>query len=179
MLPPEAVARLLEALLTLGQPPRHPKLPVNTRFYYSGADHLGVTYQSLGNRPPDFFHLVGQAYRQAGGALLGLTPSFPDFQAQPPTTSTQRQIAALLACLQTCGHDFEISVEVANALKPLAAFQAQLQGQTTPRQASRWFTQVHNHLSKCLAVSLEPPALAAIEANSFVGEGHDLARNYC
>jgi hypothetical protein len=30
-----------------------------------------------------------------------------------------------------------------------------------------------------LAVSLEPPALAAIEANSFVGEGHDLARNYC
>ncbi|MFZ5452852.1 MAG: glycosyltransferase family 9 protein [Thermodesulfobacteriota bacterium] len=66
MLPPEAVARLISGWLKTGAAPLDLHLPAGSRLYRSDLDNFGVGYQYLGEEPPRFEDLVGDAYRQAG-----------------------------------------------------------------------------------------------------------------
>lgn len=142
MLPPPAVARLLSGLLEQGAVPPGLSLPAGSRLYRSELDAFGVLYQYLGEEPPRFLDLVGQAYRQAGAWLAGRTdevggggqgpwapPPTPNRERKALTSEVSGEVEMLLAAL---GQEMAVlpdMPEVAAALKPLLAFRGEMEKQ--------------------------------------------------
>jgi|GEM_PF-301886 ADP-heptose:LPS heptosyltransferase len=155
MLPPLAVAQLVAGLLLQGAAPPDLHLPAGARLYRSQLDAFGVFYQPLGQAPPRFQDLVGLAYRQAGvwlaeagtefggggqgsvaqGSRLWTSDSSP--KPPPPTQYGGREklaseviepLEVLLTTLRYGKGSVEIP-EVAAALRPLLAFQGEMQRQ--------------------------------------------------
>ncbi|MEW6660619.1 MAG: glycosyltransferase family 9 protein [Thermodesulfobacteriota bacterium] len=144
MLPPLAVAPLVAGLLQPGAVPPDLPLPAGARLYRSQLDAFGVFYQPLGETPPLFKDLVGLAYRRAGVWLAGAMHEYggeapaPSPQPPPPTPYWGREILAsavlepLDVLLATLRHGRPAPLEmpeVAAALKPLLAFQGEMQRQ--------------------------------------------------
>jgi ADP-heptose:LPS heptosyltransferase len=139
MLPPPAVARLISGLLEEGAVPPGLSLPAGSRLYLSELDDFGVVYQYLGEEPPRFLDLVGQAYRQAGAWLAGrmnevggggegpwAPPPTPNRERKELSSEVSRELEMLLAGL---GQEMAVLrdlPEVAAALKPLLAFQGEM-----------------------------------------------------
>lgn len=145
MLPPLAVGQLVAGLLEQGAVPPDLSLPAGARRYRSQLDAFGVFYQPLGDAPPRFPDLVGQAYRQAGVWLAGGMHEFgpgaiynPSPNPPPPTPYGGREKLAsavlepLEVLLTTLRHGRPAPLEmpeVAAALKSLLAFQREMEKQ--------------------------------------------------
>jgi ADP-heptose:LPS heptosyltransferase len=156
MLPPLVVGRLISGLLEAGTAPLDLPLPAGSRLYRSELDAFGVFYQYLGEEPPRFLDLVGDAYRQAGkwlaeaGRELGGGGQGPVAQASrlctldsssnlsSPTPYWEREklpdgvlqrSALVLAALNRGLAPPQEMPEVTAALRPLLAFQAEMQRQ--------------------------------------------------
>ena len=155
MLPPLAVAHCISGLWAQGAAPPL-SLPAGSRVYRSGLDNFGVHYQFLGDEPPRFADLVGQAYRLAGAWLAGgmhevggggqgpvaqasrlwtldpfpkPPPPNPDGVTENISATVGEGLAVLWAAL-TQGKSVPPEMpEVAAALRPLLAFQGELQQQ--------------------------------------------------
>ncbi|RJR45776.1 MAG: glycosyltransferase family 9 protein [Deltaproteobacteria bacterium] len=156
MLPPELVGRLVSGLLETGKAAADLSLPAGSRLYGSEMDAFGVFYRCLGNEPLRFLDLVGDAYRRAGVWLAGEEKGAgaggqgPGAQAPvaqasrlytldpPPTPYREREKLSsmdlhALEELRTFLHQGlpvppELP-EAAAALRPLLAFQAEMQRQ--------------------------------------------------
>ena len=151
MLPPLAVSEIISGLLEAGTAPPEVSLPVGSRLYRSGFDALGVRYQYLGEEPPHFVDLVGQAYRQVGAWLVeqgrnggqGLAPAGQPVLSPPaafpqlslPTAYGERKnlAAADLKALEwlfaTLKQGSPLPLELPNAteaLWPLMAFRTEM-----------------------------------------------------
>ena len=149
MLPPLAVGQLVAGLLENGAAPPDLSLPAGTRLYRSRLDDFGVFYQPLGNTNLRFLDLVGQAYCQAGVWLAGKAKDFggegqgpwaPALSPKPPLPTPYGErdklaegdlqaLEALLAALHQGTQAPPDLPEVAAALKPLLAFQKEMQRQ--------------------------------------------------
>ena len=161
MLPPDAAARLITSLLEGGTAPQDLLLPAGSRLYRSEIDSFGVFYQYLGEDPPRFVDLIGDAYRQAGtwlaeaGREVGeggqkpvaqasvaqvsrLCTSDPSPKPPPPTPYWQGEklsdgvLERLELTLAVLNRGWQVPrnmPEVAAALRPLLAFQAEMQRQ--------------------------------------------------
>jgi ADP-heptose:LPS heptosyltransferase len=143
MLPPDAVARLISGLLETGGAPPELPLPAGSRVYRSELDAFGVFYQHLGEDPPRFLDLVGDAYRQAGAWLAQagkpVPPALSSSSKPFPFTSYWRgemllsgDLPGLEALLTSLNRELKVLPEMpeaAAALRPLLAFQAEMQRQ--------------------------------------------------
>jgi ADP-heptose:LPS heptosyltransferase len=146
MLPPEAVGRLVSGLLETGTAARDLPLPAGSRLYGSDMDAFGVCYRYLGPEPLRFLDLVGDAYRRAGVWLAGVEKDFgvgsqaPVAQASVEQMSVGRRggklsspdfpaLEALLASLNQGRPVPPELPEAAAALRPLLAFQAEMERQ--------------------------------------------------
>jgi len=141
MLPPEAVARLISGCLEMGAAPADLHLPAGSRLYRSELDEFGVRYHYLGEEPPRFEDLAGEAYRRAGAWLaarinaVGGEDQGPVAQASrlgtlaPALSSDSQKLEILLAALRRGMQVPPEFPEVAVALRPLMAFQAEMQRQ--------------------------------------------------
>ncbi|MHB8068405.1 MAG: glycosyltransferase family 9 protein [Desulfobaccales bacterium] len=157
MLPPLAVAQLVAGLLEQGAVPPDLRLPAGARLYRSRIDAFGVFYQPLGDPSLRFLDLVGQAYRQTGVWLAGAAKEFGG-EGQGPVAQASRRctldsspnhpgatpyggrelsstaLEGLQALLDTLRRGVPAPLEmpeVAAALKPLLAFQGEMQRQLT------------------------------------------------
>jgi len=128
MIPPDAVADLVVSLCINGEIFTPPPLPAGTRLYRSFFDPLGVSYAPLG-AGMRFIDLVGQAYRRAGGELVGLTPPLLPPQILPLGEDERRHLERLAAALNNGGGAAATSPWLAPALLPLRAFQEEMQRQ--------------------------------------------------
>jgi len=149
MLPPNAVARLISGLLEKGSAPADLPLPAGSRLYRSELDAFGVFYQYLGIEPSRFMDLVGEAYRQAGKWLAEAGREFggggqgsqtPTPSPNTPLPTAYREGEKLSAgvlerlelALVVLNRGWQVPrnmPEVAAALRPLLAFQAEMQRQ--------------------------------------------------
>lgn len=144
MLPPLAVGQLVAGLLEQGGVTPDLRLPAGARLYRSQMDAFGVFYQPLGEAPPRFVDLVGLAYRQAGVWLAGRMHEFggvapiPAPPPPPPTpywernklsSADLRALAVLVASMKQGTPVPPDLPEVAAALRPLLAFQGEMQRQ--------------------------------------------------
>ncbi len=155
MLPPLAVGQLVAGLLEQGAVTPNLRLPAGARVYRSQMDAFGVFYQPLGEAPPRFADLVGLAYRQAGVWLAGRmhefevglqgpvaqasrlcaldpTPNHPSATPYGGEKLASAVIEALQALLATLRQEIPAPLEmpeVAAALRPLLAFQGEMQRQ--------------------------------------------------
>jgi ADP-heptose:LPS heptosyltransferase len=128
MIPPEAVADLTVSLCTRGEVFTLPSLPAGARLYRSFFDPLGVSYAPLaaGCR---FIDLVGQAYRRAGGALVGLTGPSVQPRNLPLGEDDRRNLERLAAALNNGDGRAATSPLLAQALTPLQAFREEMRRQ--------------------------------------------------
>jgi ADP-heptose:LPS heptosyltransferase len=136
MLPPLAVAQLISGLLQGGAAPPAMPLPAGSRLYRSALDSFGVHYQYLGEEPPRFPDLVGQAYRRAGAWLTG--EGTPSPKPPPPTPYGERDklhlgdLRALEMLVGALNRGMEAPTEIPEviaALRPLIAFYGEMQRQ--------------------------------------------------
>lgn len=128
MIPPDAVADLVVYLCTNGEVFSLPSLPPGTRLYRSWFDPLGVSYAPLaaGIR---FIDLVGQAYRRAGGELLGLSCPSSQPRIYPLKEENRLDLESLAAILNNGAGWAPASPRLAQALTPLRAFREEMQRQ--------------------------------------------------
>ncbi|RJR35884.1 MAG: glycosyltransferase family 9 protein [Deltaproteobacteria bacterium] len=133
MLPPQTVARFIAVWLETGTAPGNLPLPSGSRIYRSGQDDFGVRYQYLGEEPPRFVDLVGRAYRRAGAWLAAPSPKPP-----PPNPYEEGdkcpsgdlpRLEVLLAVLNRGAQVPPELPQVTEALRPLLAFQDEMQRQ--------------------------------------------------
>ncbi|MDD2904636.1 MAG: glycosyltransferase family 9 protein [Syntrophales bacterium] len=137
MLPPEAVARLISGWLETGAAPSDLPLPAGSRLYRSELDNFGVGYRYLGEEPPRFEDLVGEAYRQAGAWLAARMYEVGGGDQGPVAPASSlgtcsgdlQKVEILLAALRRGMQVPPEFPEVAAALQPLIAFQAEMQRQ--------------------------------------------------
>jgi len=147
MLPPLEVARFVAGLPAERGAPRI-ALPAGARVYRSGLDAFGAHYQYLGEDPPRFADLVGEAYRRAGAWLAGtgeLGEGCREAQIPAPSPKTPPPIpyrgkedismqttGLLTAVLAGSGQGQGIPPampEAAAALRPLTAFREEMRRQ--------------------------------------------------
>ncbi|MFW6113141.1 MAG: glycosyltransferase family 9 protein [Thermodesulfobacteriota bacterium] len=128
MIPADAVAGLVVSLCTDGEIFGPPSLPAGTRLYRSFFDPLGVSYAPVG-AGVRFIDLVGQAYRRAGGNLVGLTcpPVLP--RVLPLGEGNRQDLERLIAALSNGHAAAAASPLLAAALTPLGAFREEMRRQ--------------------------------------------------
>jgi len=128
MIPPAAVADLAVSLCTKGEVFGLPYLPAGVRLYRSFFDPLGVSYASPANGFR-FIDLVGQAYRRAGGELVGL--SSPPIQPPiwPLGEDDWRNLESLASVLNNGNGWAAASPPIGQALTPLHAFREEMRRQ--------------------------------------------------
>ena len=135
MLPPEAVGRLVSGLLETGTAARDLPLPAGSRLYGSEMDAFGACYQYLGEEPLRFPDLVGDAYRRAGVWLAEAGKEFRGWGRGPVARGgklSSPDVPALEALLASLNQGRPVPPELpeaAAALRPLLAFQAEMQRQ--------------------------------------------------
>jgi hypothetical protein len=135
MLPPEAVGRLVSGLVETVTAARDLPLPAGSRLYGSEMDAFGVCYQYLGEEPLRFPDLVGDAYRRAGVWLAEAGKEFRGWGRGPVARGgklSSPDVPALEALLASLNQDRPVPPELpeaAAALRPLLAFQAEMQRQ--------------------------------------------------
>lgn len=145
MIPPDAVADLVVSLCTNGEIFAPPVLPGGARLYRSFFDPLGVSYARLANGFR-FNDLVGQAYRRAGGKLVGLTCQPVQVPFLPLSEDDRRNLERLATALNNGNGWAAPSPLLAQALTPLRVFREEMRRQQAlgrdRDEAELWFETV-------------------------------------
>ncbi len=145
MIAPELVADVVLAIFGLKGLWREVLTPAGVRIYYSVTDRFGVNYEVQAGKPPGWVDLVGRAYRTAGAQLLRHA-SLPPPSLAPALSETDSQALKQLVCVLRNGAMAPKGPAVRQALTPLWAFRAALQGQAGWKEgehtAEVWFQKV-------------------------------------
>ena len=155
MLPPESVAHLIFALWDEAPFPTGGALPANTRIYRTCLEPFGVDYEALGDAPPRFADLVGQAYRRAGAGLLKYPLSPPAPLSQHPGAAIWEALESLLATLKNGANPVGITPPVAAALKPLWAYRAELARQSPWAEGDNAAQDLFQQMKSAFTAQLE------------------------
>ncbi|MGQ9687690.1 MAG: glycosyltransferase family 9 protein [Desulfobaccales bacterium] len=130
MIPPEAAADLVVALVLQGEAAQAPPLPAGVRLYRSSMEALGACFVPVGS-PLGFADLVGQAYRRAAARLIGLSLPGSIPRSWEGGEEDRQNLATLAAVLRNGAGQTATSPVVAAALTPLMAFQQEMARQQT------------------------------------------------